>query len=109
MSNPINLRGINLLDVVSKLMSILLTIRLQIILKNIGTPIKFGALPNTGCPGGSFSLRSIPQMNKEHNIDSWVVIVDLVKVFDSIHHEFMFKLLQNYGIPNRPLQVIKKL
>ena len=90
-------------------MSIVLTIRLQPVLEKIGTPIQFGASPNTGCPDGSFSLRSMLQMNKEHDIDSWVVFVDLVKVFDSIHHEFMFKLLQKYGIPNRPLQVIKKL
>ena len=98
-----------MLDVVLKLMSIVLTICLQTFLEKIGTPIQFGASPNTGCPDGSFSLRSMLQMNKEHDIDSWVVFVDLVKVFDSIHHEFMFKLLQKYGIPNRPLQVIKKL
>ena len=34
LSNPNNWREINFLDVVSKLMSILLTIRLQIVLKN---------------------------------------------------------------------------
>ena len=33
-------------------------------------------------------------MNKEHDIDSWVVCVDLVKAFDSIHHELMFELLK---------------
>jgi len=40
---------------------------------------------------------------------SWVVFVDLVKDFDSIHHELMFKLLKTFIFPNRPLQVIKKL
>ena len=54
-SNPkINWRGINLLDVVSKLMSIILNIRLQIALKKHGTPLQFGASPKMGCPGGSF-------------------------------------------------------
>ena len=90
----IKFHGINLLDVVSKLMSIVLTIRPQIVLKKIGTPIQFGASQNTGCPDGSFFLRSMLQMDKEHDIDSWVVFVDLVKGFDSIHHELMFKLLK---------------
>ena len=94
LSNPNNWRGINFLDVVSKLMSILLTILLQIVLGKLGTPIQFGASQNTGCPDGSFFLRSMLQMDKEHDIDSWVVFVDLVKGFDSIHHELMFKLLK---------------
>ena len=96
-----------MLDVVSKLMPIVLTSRLQIFLEEIGTPIQFGASQNTGCPDGSFYLRSMLQMNKEHDVDTWVVFVDLVKTFDSIHYAFMFSLLENFGIPDRPLQVIK--
>ena len=79
LSNPNNWRGINLHDVVSKLMSIVLTSRLQIILEEIGTPIKFEASPNTGCPDGTFSLRSMLQTNKEHDVDTRVVFVDLKK------------------------------
>ena len=70
LSNPNNWREINFLDVVSKLMSILLTILLQIVLGKLGTPIQFGASPNTGCPDGSFSLQSMLQMNKDHDIES---------------------------------------
>ena len=40
-------------------MSIVLTIRLQVVLEKEGNPIQFGASPNTDCPHGSFSLRSI--------------------------------------------------
>ena len=68
-------------------MSIVLTIRLQIVFEKKGTPIQFGASPHTGCPDSSFHLRSMLQMNKEHSIDSWVVFVDLVKAFDSINHK----------------------
>ena len=90
----IKFHGIKLLDVVSKFMSIVLIIRPQIVLEKIGTPIQFGASQNTGCPDGSFFLRSMLQIDKEHDIDSWVVFVDLVKGFDSIHHELMFKLFK---------------
>ena len=77
---------------VSKLMTIVLNIHLQIFLKKEGTPIQFGASLNTGCPGGYFSFWLMLQMNKEYDIDSCVIFVDLVKAFDSIHHEFMFEL-----------------
>ena len=60
-------------------MSIVLTIHLQMVLEKIGTPTQFGASSNTGCPDGYFSLRSMLQMNKEHDIESCVVFVDLVK------------------------------
>ena len=108
-SNPNNWRGINLLDVVSKLMSIILNTRLQIALEKYGTPLQFGASPKLGCAEGSFSLRSLLQMRKEHNLQSWVVFADLIKAFDSIDHKLLFALLEKFGIPDRPLQAIKKL
>ena len=40
---------------------------------------------------------------------TWVVFVDLIKAFDSINHELLFKLLQNFGIPDRVIRVIKNL
>ena len=45
LSNPNNSRGINLLDVVSKIMSLVITARLQYILKSEATPVQFGASP----------------------------------------------------------------
>ena len=40
---------------------------------------------------------------------TWVVFVDLVKAFDTIHHELMFKLLGKFGIPKYLIRVIEKL
>ena len=42
-------------------------------------------------------------------MNSWVVFADLIKTFDSIHYGLMFKLLEKFGAPVRPLNVIKKL
>ena len=38
-----------------------------------------------------------------------MVFVDLVKVFDTIHHKILFKLLKKYGIPIYLIKVIEKL
>ena len=47
LSNPNNWRGINLLNVVSKIMS------LHLVLDKIGTPLQFEPSPKTGCfPSG---------------------------------------------------------
>ena len=109
LSNTNNWRGINLLDVTSKVISIIITSRLQSALSIDGIPFQFGSSPNTGCPDGSYSIKSILQLNKEHDLNIWVVFVDLVKAFDTIHHELMFKLLGKFGIPKYLIRVIEKL
>ena len=109
LSNTKNWRGINLLDVTSKVISIIITSRLQSALSIDGIPFQFGSSPNTGCPDGSYSIKSILQLNKEHDLNTWVVFVYLVKAFDTIHHELMFKLLGKFGIPKYLITVIEKL
>lgn len=94
LSDSNNWRGINLLDIVSKVMSLVITSRLQHVLKSEFTPIQFGTSPKTECPEGSFSLKSLLQMRKEHDLNSWVIFVDLIKNFDSIHHGLIFELLK---------------
>ena len=95
LSDTNNWRGINLLDVVSKVISLVISSRLQHTLKTEDTPIQFGTSPKTGCPEGSLSLKTLLQMCKEHDLNSWVVFADLIKAFDSIHHGLMFELLKN--------------
>lgn len=51
-------------------MSLVITFRLRHTLKIEGTPVKFGASPGTGCPNGSFSLKTLLQIRKEHNMMS---------------------------------------
>ena len=82
------------MGVVSKIMSLIITSHLQYILKSEATPVQFGTPPKTGCQDGSFSLKSLLQMCKEHMMNSWVMFADLIKAFDSIHHGLMFELLK---------------
>ena len=93
-SNPNNWRGINFFDVVSKLMSITINTRIQEALKTYETLLQFGASLNMGCLEVSFFLRSLLQMRKEYNLQSWVVFVHLIKPFNSIDHKFLFALFE---------------
>ena len=48
-------------------------------------------------------------MRKEHDLESWVMYADLIKAFDSIHHELLFRILEKFGIPLYRIKVIRKL
>ena len=48
-------------------------------------------------------------MRKEHDLKSWVMYADLIKDFDSIHHELLFRILEKFGIPLSLIKVIRKL
>ena len=52
-----NWRGIILLDVGSKIVSIILNVRAQKSLQHDGHPTHFGSAPSTGCANSVFSLK----------------------------------------------------
>ena len=74
-------------------MSSILTKRLQIVLQDEGYPFQFGSTPRTGCPDANFLMKNVLQMRREYNHDSWLVILDLVKAFDTVNHNLLFQLL----------------
>ena len=109
LSNTNDWREINLLDVTSKVISIVITCRFQSALTIDGIPFQFGLSPNTGFPDGSQSIKSILQLNEEHDLDTLVVFVDIIKAFDTIYHKLIFKLFSKFGIPKYLIKVIEKL
>ena len=102
-------RGINLLDTASKIMSIIVTKRLQKELNREGYDLQFGSTHGTGCPDANLTLKSILQLRCKLDNDSWVVFVDLVKAFDTVDHKLILALLRKYGIPERVVRVVQKL
>ena len=69
LSSPNNWKGINLLDVTLKLVSIIVNKRLQRLLKIRGITHQFGASPGTGCQNGLFCLKTLLQTRREHNLE----------------------------------------
>lgn len=72
--SPHKWQGINLLDTASKLMSRIVTTRLQKVLHDEGYPLQFGSTPRTGCPDAQFTIKNLLQLRREYDLDSWVVL-----------------------------------
>ena len=56
-----------------------------------------------------FSLKTALQMRQEHNLPTEVLFVDLVKAFDTVTHQFLFKILRKFGYPAHFVNVIKRM
>ena len=107
LSDPNKWRGINLMDVCSKIFSIILNDRLYTLLGKHGTKCQFGATPNKGCRDGSFTLKTLLTQRKEHDQESFVLFVDLVKAYDTVNHELLIEILEQYGAPPKICSAIK--
>ena len=98
-----------MLDVSSKLISIIVNKRLQKLLKLRGITHQFGATPGTGCQNGLFCLKTLLQTRREHDLDTYCVFIDLVKAYDSIQHEIIDLAMRKMGAPTNLCKVVKKL
>ena len=85
--DPNNYRGINLMDVLSKVLCRTFNTRLYKLLEKNGTKFQFGATPRTGCREAIFTLKSVLFARRNHNLGSYVAFIDLVKVFDTADHK----------------------
>ena len=79
-----NWRGIMLLDAASKIVSMVINGRLQLLLKEVGIEEQNGFMGGRGGSDGIFCIRQALKKRREHGKESWVLFVDLVKAFDTV-------------------------
>jgi hypothetical protein len=49
--------------------------------------------PDKGCADATFTLKTALQTLREHDQESWVLFVDLVKAYDTVNREMLWKIL----------------
>jgi exonuclease III len=108
-TNPNNYRGIALQESTTKIVSSIIANRLLTNIEKHGHPTQFGFQRNMGCTDALFLLRSVLQNRREYNLETHVLFVDLVKAFDTVNHDLLFRILKKYGIPESLISVIKSL
>ncbi|MCP4744834.1 MAG: reverse transcriptase family protein, partial [Desulfobacteraceae bacterium] len=109
LSLPKNYRPISLLDVLSKILSSILVDRLNKHLEKHGLKEQAGFMKARGCADATSTLKITLQNLQAANQDTYVLFVDIVKAFDSVNREMLWKILKKYGIPDETIIVIKKM
>ena len=99
LSEPNKWRGVNLLDIGSKIYISLLCKRLFSIIKKHGVKYQFGSSPGVGYQYGTFTIKTLLQTRHNHYLSTYVTFVDLVKSFDTVDHTLMLHILKKYGAP----------
>jgi hypothetical protein len=67
------------------------------------------SLKGRGCQDGNYSLCSITQQRRDHNLGTWALFVDLRKAFDTADHDLLYKLLDIYGTLDNIINLVKQL
>jgi hypothetical protein len=79
-------RCINLMDMGAKVLSRILTERAYKLLDKNCVKTQFGATPLVGCQDGNFVLKTLLHLRRQHNLQTFVAFIDLVKAYDTANH-----------------------
>lgn len=104
-----NWRPISLLDLAAKIVSSIIALRLQALLKKLGYRTQFGFTQDVSTSDGIFCLKTALRKRMEMGLTSYVLYVDLVKAFDTIERSGMYKILKTFGLPARLLDIIERM
>ena len=104
-----NHRGIMMLEVAYKIVSIILHGRLTTLSEGLDHESQCGFRPKRGTMDGIFSLKLALKKRREHGLESWVYFLDLVKAFDRVPRELLWIILAKFGAPPKLIRLLKLL
>jgi hypothetical protein len=106
-----NYRAIALLSHIGKLVSILLVLRLEKYIEDIGIlpEEQCGFRKNRGTTDMLFVTRFLAEMTRRGKKEFYSVYVDLTKAYDSVNREALWEILKRIGVPPNIVAVIRDL
>ena len=109
LSDPNKWRGIALLDICSKIISSIIANRFEKHYRTFANEAQCGSLQKKGCADANFSVNLSLQTIREHGESTYCIFVDLIKAYDTVNRELLWKILTRYGVPNVIIKILKKL
>ena len=109
LSNCSNWRGITLLSLTSKIFTRIILQRLTKAVDERLRQEQAGFRKGRSCIDHIFTLRQILEQTHEWNSQLYIAFIDFEKAFDSLHRESLWKILRNYGIPYKVVNIIQAL
>lgn len=97
LKDPAKWRALAVKNVSCKIYCAIITQRLIIGLKNIET--QNGSRKGRGTQDAIYTLLSTLTDRKEAGLDTWIVFIDYVKAYDTVHHEGLYCIMDKFGIP----------
>ena len=109
MSKPGNYRGIILLEIAYKIVAIIINKRLQPLIERLDHENQCGFRKGRGCTDAVFTVKMAIKKRREHNLETWILFLDLVKAFDRVPRELLWCVLSKFGVPKKMIDVLKLL
>ena len=104
-----NWRGICLLDIASKILDSVMVRRLQEVMEKEGMESQTGFRYFRGTIVGAFTVINALRKRQEHNLQSFVAFIDLIKAFDSVPRAALWKVLLKFGFPRHFVRILMRL
>ena len=98
-----------LMDVSSKIFSSIMNTRAFQLLDFHGTQFQFGGNPEIGFCDGMFTLKTLLNTRRNHDLPLFVGFVDLVKVYDTANHKLLLSIVEKYGAPPKFVGAVRKM
>ena len=109
LSKPGNYRGIMLLEIAYKIVAIIINKRLQPLIERLDHENQCGFRKGRGCTDAVFTVKMAIKKRREHNLETWILFLDLVKAFDRVPRELLWCVLSKFGVPKKMIDVLKLL
>ena len=109
LSRPGNYRGIMLLETAYKILAIIMHNRLQPLVGQLDHEAQCGFRQGRGCTDAVFSIKLALKKRKEHNLETWVLFLNVVKAFDRVPHQLPWQVLEQFGLLDKIISILKLL
>ena len=109
LSQPGNYRGIMMLESAYKIVAVIIQLRLTPLCEALDHESQCGFRPDRGCCDATFTVKLAMKKRREHGLESWVYFLDLVKAFDRVPRELLWRLMLKFGVSPKLVSLLKAL